>query len=135
MINRPLKSYRSKIYVIKRQTMCPVPSQSLPIRPGPHRNSSTWEYNLHNVPKFMSYHELPLSHWWIGNNHEGTVCVFLTLFFIYVHLYHLYVFIHFHICIFVLIYIHAYIYLSIYIYIYKVGSECELSSWPDSSVG
>ena len=27
------------------------------------------------------------------------------------------------------------IYVYIYICMYKVGSECELNSWPDSSVG
>ena len=38
-------------------------------------------------------------------------------------------------------YTYIYVYIYIYIYIYKleelckVGSECELNTWPDSSVG
>ena len=58
-------------------------------------------------------HELPWSHLRIGNNREGTLSVFLTLYiyihiYIYTHIYNIYTYIH----------INAYVHICIYIYIY-----------------
>ena len=68
-------------------------------------------------------HELPWDHWWIGNNWEGTMSVFLS----YMHMdnqkdiYYLYFVIFqntFDSFVRLNTYIHTYIYIYIYIYIY-----------------
>ena len=90
-------------------------------------------------------HELSWGHWWIGNNQEGTLSVFLTTFilrlsyfcgiweicvpcvtsnqfYIYVYIYtisiyHIYfIYIYVYICIYIYIYIYTYIYVCIYMW-------------------
>ena len=98
-------------------------------------------------------HELSWGHWWIGNNQEGTLSVFLTTFilrlsyfcgiweicvpcvtsnqfYIYVYIYtisiyHIY-FIYIYMYIFVYIYIYIYIHTYMYVYICGHKVRCRL---------
>ena len=100
-------------------------------------------------------HELSWGHWWIGNNQEGTLSVFLTTFilrlsyfcgiweicvpcvtsnqfYIYVYIYtisiyHIYfIYIYVYICIYIYIYIYIYIHTYMYVYICGHKVRCRL---------
>ena len=64
--------YMLYIFVVKKTEN--VLSRWLPIRQWSHSNCTSC----------AQVHELPFGHWWIGNNQEGTLFVFLTT---YIHIY------------------------------------------------
>ena len=47
---------------------------------GPHGNSCTWTHDVWFDVRYAQVHELPWDHWQIGNNREGTLSVFLTIY-------------------------------------------------------
>ena len=84
------------MYIVKKPDN--VPSRLLPISQWPHGNSCTWAHDVHgnsinitvtpchNRTSCAQVHELPWGHWQIGNNWEGTLCVFLTTYIYYAYL-------------------------------------------------
>ena len=64
-----------------------VPSRLPPIRQWPHDVSCTWAHvvQFHSLEmcsraSCAQLHELPRGHWRIGNNRDGKLSVFLTIF-------------------------------------------------------